>query len=208
MDTTLLADNQSAVSPIVDSATGFENITAGIGADVIVASSAANIIIAGDGIDYINGGAGNDTITGGVGADYIITGAGNDTIIYTTAAHSNGVTAAVLDTITDLVFNGADGDLLDFTLTGALTVATSASGAADFGAADTTAELEGLFKTGGTAATKFTGGANATALLATNTDGSKMLVVDVNGDGAFTVADVAILITGVTVTSFTTAVFV
>jgi len=209
LDTTLLGDNQSAVSPLLDSATGFENITSAAGADVIIGSSSANIITAGDGLDYINGGAGNDTITGGVGADYIITGTGNDTLIYTTVAHSNGVTAGVIDTITDLVFNGADGDLLDFGLTGALTVATSASGAANFGASDTTAEITALFNsTNGTAATDFTGGGNATALLTTNTDGSRMLIVDVNGDGAFTAADVAILITGVTVTSFTTAVFV
>lgn len=166
-------------------------------------------ITAGANAQTITGGALADTITGGTGADVIAGGTGADTFVYTTAADSNGVTAASIDTISDLVLNAALGDLLDFTLTGTLTVATSVSGAATVAAADTTSELNALFNSAtGTAATKFAGGSNAKALLATNVDNSKMLVVDVNGDGNFTSADVAIIVTGVTVTSFTTGCFV
>jgi hypothetical protein len=80
---------------------------------------------------------------------------------------------------------------------------------------DTTAEITGLFNsadgtavTAGAAAVRFAGGNNATALLITDAAASQLLVVDVDGDGAFTVADVAIVLTGATVTAFTTAVFV
>ena len=160
------------------------------------------------GVDTITGGAAADSITSGLGADVIAGGSGADTFVYTTATSSNATSAAQLDTISDLVLNGSSGDLFDFTLTGVLTVATSVGGAT-VAASDTTAELEGLFNSAtGTAGTLFTGVGAATALLVTNTDASKMLVVDVDGDGSFTVADVAIIITGVTATSFTTACFV
>ena len=105
------------------------------------------------------------------------------------------------------MLNGAAGDLLDFTLTGTLTVATATLGAAKT-AADTVAEITALFNSNnGTNATKFTAGANATALLVTATDGL-LLVVDVNGDGAFTTADVVIDVTGATVTAFATGNFI
>jgi hypothetical protein len=98
------------------------------------------------------------------------------------------------------------GDLFDFTLTGTLTVATASVSAA-LTAADTITEITGLFSSTGSNATKFTGGSNARAILATFTDGS-LLVVDVDGNGTFTAADVVVNITGVTTTSFTAAVFV
>jgi Ca2+-binding RTX toxin-like protein len=207
-DTITVTGLATAAQTFTGSAAKF-NVTATTNAQTITTGAYADTIDGGAGADTIDGGASSDTITGGAGNDSLTGGTGSDTFVYTTASDSNGVTAAAIDTITDLVLNGASGDLLDFTMTGTLTVATSASGAANFAAADTTAELTGLFNsTNGTAGTKFTGGANATALLVTNTDSSKMLVVDVDGDGAFTVADVAILITGVTATSFTTACFV
>lgn len=145
-----------------------------------------------------SGGAGADNLTGGLGAD---------TFVYTTVTDS--APAGGIDRITDLVLNGAAGDLLDFTLTGVATVRT-ASVAAALTAADTVAEITGLFNSAtGTegAAELFTGGVNATGVLATFTDGT-LLIVDVNGDGAFTVADTVIDVTGVTTTSFTTAVFI
>jgi len=168
------------------------------------------VLTGGAGSDAITGGAGADTITGGAGADTLAGGTGADTFVYTTASNSNAVTAAVTDTITGLVLNGASGDLLDFTWTGTLSVLSGTSAAANYAAMDTTAEITSLFNsTNGTdTALKFTAGNNATAVLVTAADATKLLVVDVNGDGAFTSADVAIVVTGVTATSFTTACFV
>jgi len=184
--------------------------------DTLIGAAASDTISGGDGNDVLTGnggtdslvgGNGNDVITGGAGADTLTGSSGIDTFTYTTVTDSNE--AGGIDRITDLVLNGASGDLLDFTLTGALTVRT-ASVAAAKSAADTVAEITGLFNsTNGTesAAELFTAGGNATAILATFTDGT-LLIVDVNGDGAFTVADVVIDVTGVTSTSFTTACFI
>jgi Ca2+-binding RTX toxin-like protein len=157
--------------------------------------------------DYIVGSATANTITGGAGADVLTGGAGSDIFVYTTVTDS--AVAGGIDKITDLVLNGSSGDTLDFGMTGTLTVRTAAVAAA-IAAADTVSEITGLFNsTNGTEAVgeQFTAGGNATAVLATFTDGT-LLVVDVNGDGAFTTADVIINVTGVTTTSFTTAVFV
>jgi hypothetical protein len=185
---TATATSKAIVASGVDfTVSGVESVTGTAGADYIVAANTGT------------------TIAGGVGNDKLFAGAGQDTFVYTTAAHSNAVTAAVMDTIDGLVINAALGDLLDFTLTGTVTFITAASGAANIAASDTTAEITGLFNsTNGTAGAGkiFTAGTNATAILATHTDGSKQLVVDVNGDGAFTVADVAIVLTNATVTSF------
>jgi Ca2+-binding RTX toxin-like protein len=162
----------------------------------------ADTIIGGAGADVLTGNAGNDTITGGDLNDTLVGGDGVDTFVYTTVTDSNGVTAADVDVITNLVV-GSGGDLLDFGLTGTLSVITADSGVANFAALDTTAEVEAVAKITGGAGTAgagkvFTGGSNATAILYTNGDASKQLIVDVNGDGAFTIADVNILVTGVT----------
>jgi hypothetical protein len=94
-------------------------------------------------------------------------------------------------------------------MTGTLTVRT-ATVAAALSAADSVGEITGLFNsTNGTESgtEQFTAGGNATAVLATFSDGT-LLIVDVNGDGAFTTADVVIEVTGVTATSFSTGNFI
>jgi len=209
------ANNEIVNLIIRDALGGFERVIGSPLADYIAGPATAATIDGGAGVDFILGGAGIDVITGGSGKDTLAGGASADTFVYTTAADSNGVTAASIDVITDLVVNGAAGDLLDFTLTGVLTVATKTVTAANFAAMDTTNEITVLFNStdgnavdAAAAAVRFTGGGAATALLITDAAGTKLLVVDVDGNGAFTVADVAIVVTGITVTSFTAAVFV
>jgi Ca2+-binding RTX toxin-like protein len=183
------------------------NLTGTTAANTITTGDLADTIDGGAAADTITGGDGADNITGGAGADNLTGGNGADVFVYTTVTDSNE--AGGIDRITDLVLNAANGDRLDFTLTGTATVRTATVAAAK-AAADTVAEITGLFNsTNGTedAGELFTGGGNATAVLATFTDGT-LLIVDVNGDGAFTAADVVIDVTGVTATSFTTAVFI
>jgi len=75
------ASGVSLVSGVIDTLSGFENVTGSAGSDVIIGSSGANSISGAAGLDYIDGGAGNDTINAGTGADYVIGGAGTDTIV-------------------------------------------------------------------------------------------------------------------------------
>ncbi|WP_322993512.1 calcium-binding protein [Limnohabitans sp.] len=174
------------------------SINGGFGNDSIRGGSGSDTLVGGDGQDSIQGNIGSDLLTGGPGSDQFL---------YSTASHSNANSA--IDRITDLVLDGANGDLLDFSLTGTLSVRTATVSANSTGA-DTQAEITGLFNSAtGTVAAgeRFTGGSNATAVLATFNDGM-LLVVDVNGDGVFNASDVVINITGVTVTDFTTACFI
>jgi Ca2+-binding RTX toxin-like protein len=200
-----LASAQGIVAVNLTGTSVADTLTTGAQNDTISGAAGNDTIGGGGGNDSIDGGTGNDNITGGAGADTITGGTGNDTFVYTTVTDSNA--AGGIDRITDLVLNGASGDLLDFTMTGTLTVGTATLGAART-AADSVVEIQALFNsTSGTNATKFTGSGNATALLVTATDGT-LLVVDVNGDGVFDASDVVIDVTGVTTTSFTTACFI
>ncbi|WP_158268449.1 calcium-binding protein [Limnohabitans sp. Hippo4] len=187
------------ISILTGSAFVIESIQGGSANDILKGYSAA---------DTLNGGGGNDTITGGQSTDTLTGGSGSDTFVYTTASDSNA-NSSNIDRITDLVLNGSSGDFLDFTLTGTLTVRT-ATVAAALTAADNVSEITGLFNsTNGTesASELFTGGTNATAILATFNNGI-LLIVDVDGNGSYTANDVVINVTGVTVTDFSTACFV
>jgi len=178
---------------------GDDTLNGGTGNDTLSGGIGADILNGDDGTDTITGGDGNDIITGGVGNDTLTGGAGADKFVYTTAAHSNAVTAAVMDTITDFL---SGTDTLDFTLTGTFAGVTADDGGANVAAMDTTAEIQALYNsTNGSAGggKRFAGGSNASAILATNTDSSVVLIVDVNGNGTFTSADVAIVVTGGTV---------
>jgi Ca2+-binding RTX toxin-like protein len=55
-----------------------ENLTGGIGADILTGSSADNALVGGAGADQLFGGDGNDTLTGGSGADLFDGGNGTD----------------------------------------------------------------------------------------------------------------------------------
>jgi Ca2+-binding RTX toxin-like protein len=64
----------------VDAASGFENLVAGSGDDVVTGSSLANLLDGNSGSDALTGGAGNDTLNGGDGDDTLVGGAGNDAL--------------------------------------------------------------------------------------------------------------------------------
>lgn len=136
---------------------------------------------------------------------------GFKTYDYNLSGYSNANPA--FDTITGFRFDGASGDRIDlddfFLSNFNLTVAESVSGAANIAAADTIDELNALFNsTNGTAATDFTGGGDASALLTTNNDGSRQLVIDLNGSGTFTERDIMIAFVNPTVSNFDVNIFV
>lgn len=152
-------------------ATG-DTLTGGAGDDTITSAGLGNATLnGGGGNDTITGSTGDDTITGGNGADTITGGAGKDNFTFTTAAESNGVNQ---DTITDFTV-GSDKLVIDVLGTGVYLGEANGYGAV----------LTALTS----------GGANGTAVLDTSTN---TLYVDANEDGALTVADYAIKLTGIT----------
>ena len=140
------------------------NMAAATTAAVVLSGNAGNDTLTGGTVaDTINGGEGNDIITGNGGADNLTGGAGYDMFKFIEATHSNGVNA---DTITDFV---SGTDKLGIQSNKAITYAGEVSGY-------------------GTALTTLASG-TATAVLDTATS---TLYVDLNADGALTVADLAI----------------
>ncbi|MCY2963972.1 MAG: calcium-binding protein, partial [Planctomycetota bacterium] len=87
------------LSLVLGSASVFENIVGGAGADVFIGNDLDNVL---------NGGAGNDTLTGGAGNDLLVGGAGNDTYKYAADA------ALGSDTLDE---SGGGIDALDFSTT-------------------------------------------------------------------------------------------
>jgi len=112
-----VANGVSIVSAVVDTLSGFENVTGSATADLIVGSSAANTLSGLAGADYIDGGAGDDSIVGGAGLDYLVGGAGNDRFDFTTDLDATtggqitvtnaatGLAIAATDTISTLVMD-------------------------------------------------------------------------------------------------------
>lgn len=96
---------------------GADTITGGNGAvDIVYGYDGNDTISTGGGNDTINGGNGADVITGGAGADTLYGGAGNDTFVV--QLEGNKFT---FDTIMD----GANGDVINFTI--ATNVASASS---------------------------------------------------------------------------------
>ena len=87
-------------------------VTGTDGGDTIVSGSGDDSLTGGAGNDTISGGTGNDTIDGGAGQDRLTGDGGRDTFVWDDLTYS---TSAAPDTITDFVFNGASGDVLDIT---------------------------------------------------------------------------------------------
>ena len=185
------------------------------GNDTITGAAGINTINGGDGndslngaggADTINGGSNNDRITGGAGADNLSGDGDADTFVYTTVTDS---APGSMDRIFSMILSDGNADTLDFNLTGTVTVRTANVGAAIATITDATSVNVLFNSTNGTesAGERFTGGTNATGILATFNDGT-LLVVDVNGDGNFTVADSIIDVTGVFNFGFTAAIFV
>jgi Ca2+-binding RTX toxin-like protein len=176
-DTITVGDGNNTIDGGADD----DIITAGDGDNVIDGGADDDIITTGSGDDTIVGGAGDDTIvagngantiTGGLGADTMTGGTGVDTYIFAVVADSQGVT---VDTITNF---DADEDVLDFS-------------AVSVGVGAYLGETSGY----GSVLTSLSGGGATEAVLDTSTN---TLYVDINGDGALTVADMAVQLTGVT----------
>ncbi|WP_322993511.1 calcium-binding protein [Limnohabitans sp.] len=192
--------------------TGNDSLTGGNGADAITGGSGNDSLTGMGGDDTIIGGSGNDTIKVGTNNDSLTGGEGSDVFVCS-AGDSNSFNGK-FSRITDLVLDGANGDLLDLTLTGTLSVRTATVATNLTSWQWISNDINGWFRPGGSesAGEQFTGGGNATAVLATFSNGI-FLIVDVNGDGAFIAdtsfkPDVVINVTGITNTSFTTACFI
>lgn len=155
-------------------------------------------------VDTLAGSAvGNDTIIGGAGADTITLGVahtGHNVIQYNT--HSDSTVGSV-DVVANLVLNAGTADRIDLpTIAGALAVVASQATALT-GAALTGTALNGLLNSSSHTLTNgFSGGAATRVAVLTTSDSKTFLAVDLDGDGAFTVAsDMLINITGVDTTT-------
>ena len=140
------------------------NMAAALAAVTLSGNAGNDTLTGGQAADTIKGGEGNDIIDGGAGADILTGGAGADIFKYATATDSNGVNT---DTITDFV---SGTDKLEITH-GSLAVTYAG-------------EVNGY----GTALTTLSAG-KVTAVLDTS---NNTLYVDLNNDGALTIADLAI----------------
>ena len=70
----------------IDTFIAIENLTGGLGNDILTGNAANNILNGGAGNDTVNGGAGNDTVNGGAGTDTVLGGTGDDALIGGTGA--------------------------------------------------------------------------------------------------------------------------
>lgn len=105
------------------SATTFENVIGGGGADTITGNTLVNTLSGGGGGDILAGGAGNDVLAGNAGPDRLLGEANNDSLsggpgddVYAFNTNSN----LGSDTLTELSGEGAD--LLDFSASTSLGV--------------------------------------------------------------------------------------
>lgn len=124
-----------------DTLSNFENLTGGIGDDVLIGSAAINTI---------SGGAGNDKISGGLGGDALEGGSGIDTVDYSANADGTKSVTVVL---------------------GAATVQTNVTGTAAIAIGDKVRDVENVIGgagadkiTGNALANKLEGGAGNDAL--------------------------------------------
>jgi Ca2+-binding RTX toxin-like protein len=149
-----------------------EGISGTISADVLGGTDGANTFFAGSGNDQVFARAGADMISGSGGVDILYGGAGADTFRYALVSHS---TAAVRDVLAD--FNGRkDGFLLTVAITGVdPRIVGGNVSTASFDADLAAAVDAGL------------GASHAIVLRIDAGDlaGTKLLVVDNNGSGAY-----------------------
>lgn len=189
----------------------------------INANDAANSLVGGDGYDTLNGAAGNDTIDGGTGNDLIFAGAGKDSVttglgidtikfsagITDTSATANSITS--VDWYKDLTLNATSGDHIDLT---ALVANVGLAVSGNVSEASFVNNMNTLLTTTGKGFVQFAGSIDAAIVNAnfTPTTGTvsakSFLAVDLNASGTFDANDFVIDITGSTVTSLTTSVFV
>jgi len=129
--TDLFSTESGTNASIVDTLSGIENVTTGIGQDYVVGSSATNVIIAGNGIDWISAGDGADYVSAdaagdGGDIDRVIGGTGDDTYVYSDAGAADIYIEAASSGYDTILVNG---DLSIATLT----VGTTATAAGAVG---------------------------------------------------------------------------
>jgi len=189
-------------SAIVDTIANIDNVTGSGLDDYIIGNTNANVIVGGAGNDYIDAGVGADTITGGTGNDKFLFNSGD----FTVAADS----VAGLDSITDVTVNAATADLFDLDVTVANVNTAITTGSAS--AATFVANMNTLLNVAGGAGFNTAVNSDISAALVTlnagDLTGKTYLAIDVDGDDAFTTADYAIEVTGITATSLTTDSFI
>ena len=201
--------NISTIASINDIVLGIDNYTWGTaGANTIYGNSNNNTITSLDGNDTIyaqagndtiSGGAGDDTIVGGTGIDTMSGGAGSDVFVFALNDTVALFTSVVgIDRITDLSLNGASEDRID------LDIAVSSVNDSVSGSVSQATFIEDI--------NTLLGAASFSAIIVTVTGGDlnahTYLAVDYNADNSFDSGDFVVDVTGVTLTSFTTATFI
>jgi hypothetical protein len=186
-------------------ADGDISVAGGLAAEfVLVGDANANVLVGSDQDDTIDGGADADTITGGEGADTMEGGDGNDTFVI---ASGDGTVAtdsvAGLDSITDFTSDSGAADQID--LTGITVAAVNIAVTGSVEEASFVDDMNTLLAVAGGDGFDTDNDSDISAALVTanagDQNGETFLAIDVDGDDAFTTADIAIVMTGITETS-------
>jgi len=150
--------------------------------------------------NILTGTSNNDLFTGGLGIDSLTGGAGADTFVFSSSSNE-------IDSIKDLSLNGALSDKIDLDIA-IKNVNDSVSGTINQSSfIKDINTLVAVAKNGFD--TLVENDISATIVHATNGDlaNKSYMVIDRNGDSAFTSSDFTIEITGATITNFDTSIF-
>ena len=174
--------------------TGSIYATGGAGNDTITGGSGNDTILGGAGIDTLNGGAGADTLTGNAGADIFVFGTGAafaTTVLALAETTAGAIVAGGVEVITD--FTIAQNDVLNFALAGNQFDFDTATGGIQASAA------LGAINTGVNNGLSVFAGDNAAVSTLGYAATDTVILIDVNGAGAGTIAgsEGAIVLVGV-----------
>ena len=175
-------------------------------ADTMHGEEANDILNAMAGNDTVFGGDGDDMITGGLGIDTLTGGTGADTFVFkesTTDSIASFTSVEGIDTITDLVLDGAISDRLDLEST-VSKVNAEVSGTADI--FTFISDINTMLNKGNAGFDIFAKDISALIVRINDgeLDGNSYIAVDTNADNFFTVEDFIVNVTGVTVINFNT----
>jgi len=173
-DTITVGDGDNVIDAgkgenIITAGDGDNKVTGGDDVDTITTGAGDDIIIGGKGGDIIIAGDGANNITGGLGGDTMTGGDDVDTYVYAAVAESGGANV-------DVITNFGEDDVIDLS-------------AILLGVGAYVGEVNGF----GNVLIALTGAVGETVF----DTGSDLLYVDVDGNGAITVADMVIELTGV-----------
>ncbi len=176
--------------------TGNLHLTGGSGMAVLTGGSGADVLTGGDTSSEYTGGAGADVITGvASGTQKIHYGIGDST-------------TAAMDIISGFTFNAGTNATIVIGQSGSNFITSQNAGVAMNDITETV--LNNLLNMStGTLANKFTGSASYDIAVLATDDSKQLLVIDLNGDGAYTdAADLVINVTGIDLTGMSEATFV